>query len=148
MPQPLNDPIANGFASVVMFASIATGIYLLLSLRKGPLLRYERRRPVPWGAVAAFLAVLAVVLALFSSRGSDESHEPLNTFQFLAAMTSQLVVIGSFLLAITLLSNANWRDLGLPSSLKEALRDATRGLVACLAALAPVFTVQTLMMYW
>src|SRR6476659_104097 len=123
MPQPLNDPILNGFVSSVALASIATDIYLLASRKKGPLLPYEPRRPVPWGAWAAFLAGLAVVLALFSSHGNGESHEPLNTYEFLAGMTSQLVVVGAFLTSVVLLSEAKWRDLGLPSAATEIKRD-------------------------
>src|SRR3954454_9514310 len=138
MPQPPNDPVANAFAFGVITASIAAGLYGLSSSGRKTLLPRTPRRPVPWGAEAAFLACLLVVMAFMSAGEGKEPHAPLNTLRFMEGLLVELFIVGAVLFAIAITSRADRGDLGLPESLTDFKDNVLVGAAACLVALAPV----------
>lgn len=141
MAQLPNDPVLVGFAIGTMLLSVLTGVNLLSMRRKGPLLPYEPRRPVPWTWAGVLLAAFYLLITLYSSL------EPLRAFTLAASMLQQVLIVGGFLFVITFVSNATTRDLGLPDSADQLARDIFIGGVACLVALAPVHIEQILLMY-
>lgn len=166
MPQPPNDPVLTGFIAGALLLSIATGLFLVSARRRGPLLRYQPRRPVPWGAEASILAVLFVLLALvtpWDSAGPQEQEAQPNSVkvqaqeieanpvevatQLIASMLPQVLIVGGFVFVVAVFSNATSRDLGLPANAAQFAGDVFIGIVACLAALAPVHVVQASLMY-
>lgn len=166
MPEPQVDRVQVFFVGGTLLLSIATGIYLIFRSSRGPLLSYTPRRPVPWGPTATTLALLFALLPLTSilvSGGvpaaegqvdSSEAHEESATHDGLgdvaklaaAALQEVFIVVGvGFVIAI--LYRATPRDLGLPSSWPQFLRDGLLGAVACVAAIVPVFATQALLAY-
>lgn len=152
MPQPPQDYVLNAFIFGTFLLSILTGAYLLRVYRREPLLPYEPRRPVPWNAAACLLALLTVFSAIVSTQGVKTPVETETTIE-VAANVGDLVfqllttvfIVGGFLTVVALLSNANRSDLGLPASFRVFGRDIAIGAVACLASLAPVLIVQTVL---
>ena len=154
MEQPPEDPLLVMLVVAVFFASVATWFALLARWRRGePFLDYEPRRPVPWGAPFAMLAVAFVAIALLSPQGVDaatppEGPNPLEISQRLVGFIAlQCVVIGCVLVLVAVIYRPTLRDLGLPVYADELVRDVRIGIVACLAAIAPVYGVQRLMLY-
>ena len=151
MQQPLSDPWLDGMMAAGAFASGFTWLVLVARCWRGPFLHYEARQPVPWGAAAALLAVLLVLLALASGLGGGE-HEPPEAAgifelvqQIVAGFLLQAFIIGVFFGAIVAVSGATQRDLGLPEFVHELGRDVRIGAVAWLAALLPVFGLQAVL---
>jgi membrane protease YdiL (CAAX protease family) len=151
LSEPLNDPVINGLAVGVMLLSVTTWLFLISAWRRGPVLEYEPRRPVPWGPAATLLAVLFVLMALTSAvsghaLSKDIKPKPVETVENLAAfMLTEITITGSFLFAVAVFSRATPRDLGLPKNSNEAVRDAFIGVMACFAAAVPVFAVQAVL---
>jgi membrane protease YdiL (CAAX protease family) len=153
MWQPPNDPLFLGFAAALDLASLGAWVYLAYRWRRdGMLLASEPRRPVPWGAAGALLACAFPIVALLSTapEAASEEHpvdlQPLQVCQQLAAsMAGMAALVGTFVFVIGTVSGANARDLGLPTSFRELRRDFAVGIVACLAALAPVYGVLILL---
>jgi membrane protease YdiL (CAAX protease family) len=158
--QPLpEDPWLIAITITLLASSVATWVFLiLLKLRRGRILSYEPRRPVPWGPLGAMLAVVFVILAIssgLSGQGPPEvPPEPppaapssLETAQDLFGMILfQAVLSGAVVFVVVAISRANLHDLGLPAYADEFARDVGIGVMACLAALVPVFGLQFLVM--
>ena len=155
MDQPPEDPLIGFVVLATLLASIATWLALITRWRRGkPLLEYEPRSPVPWGAPIAMLAVVFVAIALLTPSGIDGGAEqpapphPLEVSQRLVGfILFQSAVIGGVLAIVAILYRASLRDLGLPLYADEFVGDVRLGIIASLAAVAPVYGVQLLMIY-
>jgi membrane protease YdiL (CAAX protease family) len=151
-PQPPPDPVLNSFIYGTLLLSILTGLYLLAARRRGPLLTYEPRRPVPWNVAACVLAVLFVLFTFAARSGAAATGETEVGHEVMASagdlifqLLTTLFIVGGFLTVVALLSNATRVDLGFPRGLADAPRDVAIGMLACLAALAPVLISQTIL---
>jgi membrane protease YdiL (CAAX protease family) len=147
MPQPEADPLQVAFVLALLVASVMAWGYLVSKLfRAGRILAYEPRRPVPWGWPAAVLAVLFVLTALLAAASASPPEPPSvipNPLQaaerILGIMLLEVIVTGAALALVVAFSSPNMADLGLPPYVDGFLRDVRSGIVAWLAALAPVF---------
>ena len=155
MPHPPADPWLDAFTLTLVAASVWTWVYLLARLwRRGHILAYEPRRPVPWGPLAALLAVIFVLVALSAAATAEPPQpppvlpNPLEAAQrIIGLIFSEVVLTGGALFVIAVLSRADQRDLGLPAYVDGFVRDVGIGSVACLAAIAPVYGVLILVRY-
>ncbi len=154
MDQPPEDLWLSGLVLILLLASIATWAKLFSRWRRhGALLDYEPRSPVPWGAPAAMLAVVFVVIALASPNGFEPSQEAPDvpnlleiSQRFIGYILFQTAVICAVVFVVAVVYRADQRDFGLPPYADALARDVGIGMVACLAALAPVYGVQRLML--
>jgi membrane protease YdiL (CAAX protease family) len=147
-PEPI-DPALNIFAVGTMLLSIVACMNVIHMRRRGPVLPYEPRRPVPWGPVGCVLAgtyLLFIALSAFQSHG-DGSPQPLEPSALVAGMVQQLFFACGVLFVIAVFTKAKPRDFGLPANLGQLIRDVCIGAAACLVALAPVHLVQFAFMY-
>jgi membrane protease YdiL (CAAX protease family) len=163
MPQPLDDPALASFMIGTMVLSVAVGLFLLARRKSGPLLPYEPRRPVPWNAAAALLAVLFVLMALLSpsdipaapqqsevspaleDNSPQQNNEPdaaHGAMHLLAALVPEILLVGGTLFLIVAYFNATPRDFGLPADRGVFSHDVFVGIVAGVAALAPIHMLQ------
>jgi membrane protease YdiL (CAAX protease family) len=155
MDQALNDPWLGGLASIVLFGSVATWIYIVSRwLRQGEVLPWEPRRPVPWGPAATILGSAFALMAISSAWGSsaevEVAREPSAqriAFNISSLLVLQLLMAGGFFAMIAVYYGVTVNDLGLPCTVRECLRDAGLGIAVCFAALLPVRIVQGLMMW-
>ncbi|MEX0611312.1 MAG: CPBP family intramembrane glutamic endopeptidase [Pirellulales bacterium] len=155
MDQPPDDPLLGTVLLALLAASVATWYALIARWRRGePALKYEPRTPVPWGVPIAMLAVVFVAISLLSPSDVDaappppEGANPLEVSQRLIGLILfQSAVIGAVLFIVAVIYRANLRDFGFPEYAHELVRDIRIGILACLAALAPVYGVQLLMLY-
>ena len=155
MEQLENDPWIHAIGAVLLVASIAPWIFLIRRWRRnGELLRYEPRRPVPWGIAGAFLAVAFTALTISAALAVDETSlkmaAPTARQMSLSLLTSMVMQLcgPALLLFIALMSNAKRSDIGLPPFSAAAIaRDVAIGVIACLAALLPVRLVQLGLMF-
>jgi membrane protease YdiL (CAAX protease family) len=153
MPEELQDPWLNGFAATILLASIGTWLFLIGRWkRRGEILTYIDRDPVPWGPQATWLAIAFVFLQLVlpqdggSGRPPDEIPMPWEVIERIGSMILfQSVVVASFFAAIIVSSGARLRDLGLPVFAHEVGHDVAVGAMAWLAAVAPVYGIQALL---
>lgn len=135
------------------------------------LLEYEPRRRVPWGAGIATIALIfplsgiAVTLAnpaspidnapLVETRTSEIVQEIVDKApeeagkspeQFVVQVWTMFGLMVTFVVIIAALLhvmyNADWHDLGLPSSQTQLLSDIGIGLIACLVSIMPVYLIQ------
>ncbi len=147
MPQPEADPWIGALTIGLLVASVVTWGYLVSRLlRFGRILVYEPRRPVPWGWPAAVLAVLFVLTALLAAASAGPPDPPSvipsplqAAGRILGLMLFEVLVTGAALALTATFSSLNLADLGLPRYVDGFLRDVRIGIVAWLAALAPVF---------
>lgn len=154
MENPPIDPWLAAFHLGIFLASIVVWIQLIARWRRREMiLDYEPRRPVPWGPVALVPAFAFVLLALWSGQTAqgvpveEPSVDPSDAIpNILASMFLQLLLTG-FVVLVAVLSQATARDMGLPASPRQFAKDVGIGAVACLAAVAPVFTIQGLLLY-
>ncbi len=153
MPQPPDDPVLSVFVYGTMLLSVVVGIYLIAKSRRGPLLAYQPRTPVPWGEIALLLPALFVVFALLSPFQGREETEPHKkaasnqaapqvdmpsshaATQMVASIVPELLLVGGVLFLVAVYYEASRRDLGLPASGSEFTRDVFIGIVAGIAAL-------------
>jgi membrane protease YdiL (CAAX protease family) len=155
MDQALNDPWLGALANLVVFGSAATWIYIASRLvRYGEVLPWEPRRPVPWGPPAAILAVAFALMAISSAwaPGAEvdvarERPAPQIAINILSLLALQLLMAGGFFAAVAVIYGVTIRDVGLPRSVSEALRDLAIGVTTCFAALLPVRIVQGLLLW-
>jgi membrane protease YdiL (CAAX protease family) len=153
MPEPPIDPVLNGFVGGMFLLSVATFLYVVSLFRRGPVLPYEPRRCVPWGAPATILALLFVAMALASSVGSVAHDEPAagqaatDVDRLAGSLIAQLSLVIPFVFAVIVLSGATPHDLGLPESGRVLARDVVIGVVGWLAVLAPIILLQAALMY-
>ncbi len=151
MPSEPIDPALVTFAAGMMMLSIFACMNVLHMRRSGPVLSYEPRQPVPWGAVGGVLAGTYLLLTILSALNGSEPDDPtawesISPWTLLTAMVEQTFIVVGVLFVIAMFSKATWRDLGIPASARELLRDICIGGAACLAALAPVHLIQQLFM--
>ncbi len=151
MPHPPNDPVLNMFAGGMMLLSLMACMNLFFMRRRGPVLPYEPRRPVPWGAVGCILALMLVLFVGIAAIGGEGdvsvSPKPPTPSELITATLGHLFIVGAFLFVVAVLSKATPRDLGLPATNSELVRDVFVGAAACLAALAPVHVTQLTMLH-
>jgi membrane protease YdiL (CAAX protease family) len=153
MPQPPIDPALEMFKLGMMLLSITACMNLIFMRRRGPVLPYEPRRPVPWGVVGGILALMMLLSVGFPAvSGGNEvvpggSPKSISTSGLITAMFAELLIVVSFLSVVAMYSKATARDLGMASSNRERVRDLFIGAAACLAALAPVHITQQAMLY-
>ena len=138
----------------VLLASVATWFALIARWHRGQaLLEHEPRTPVPWGVPVALVAVVFVAFTLLTPAGDAAPETPADANPFeisqrlIGVIFFQCVVIGGVLFVVAVVYRASLRDLGLPVYAEELVRDIRIGIVAGLAALAPVYGVQLLMLY-
>ncbi len=157
MPQAPVDQVLVMFQEGMMLLSIMACIHVLAMRRRGPVVPYEPRRPVPWGPVGSLLALLFLATLAFGvivSHGHAVDHlvesspEASSALTLLGSMVAQLIIVLAFLFVVAMFSQASARDLGLVSNSRERWRDVLIGAAACLTALAPVFYTQLAMMYF
>lgn len=141
------------------------------SRRDGPIVPYVPRRPVPWGVVGCALAMVYLLMAVFSAlertepaseivvSGVHEGAEVESSSQVTedgaradaadqaAGALSSVFICAGFVFVIAVLYRATPSDVGLPTSATEFAQDAFVGVVACVAAIAPVHVLQVLLRY-
>lgn len=111
-------------------------------------LRYEPRRPVPWGLIAAWPAALMVVLAIAAVAAppqATEAQAPATEaflFNALGGSLIFLVMLALLAAAIKIGLAATREDFGLPRDVRQLLGDLRLGLLTALTCLAPVYLVQ------
>ena len=156
MPQAPVDEVLAIFQEGMMLLSIVACVHVLSLRRKGSVVPYEPRRPVPWGPVGCLLALLLLTAlgyqAIVGSRHAvdvvESSRKAMSAFDLISTMVAQLIIVLVFLFVVAMFSNASARDIGVASNNRQRLRDVSIGAAACLAALAPVFFTQLTMMYF
>lgn len=155
MDQPLNDPWLNTLILAIFFASLITWVQLITRWRRrGTLLEYQPRSPVPWGAPVALLAILFVAIALLSAVVKvdvpAEPQPPISSFEsaqrLMGMIFFQSLLIGGVMTFVVVYHRATLADFGLPTYADQLVRDVKIGIVACLAAFAPVYAVQVIML--
>lgn len=171
MPEQQVDSLQLLFVAGALLLSISTGFYLIVRSSRGLVLRYEPRRPVPWGPIASALVVFAL-LSTFSAAW-EQLRQPETTAKLAEDQPAEqaqhdgqaeedassevagqaggaallvFVTVG-FVFIIAVLYRATPRDLGLPTSLKQFACDTLIGAIACVAALAPVHVLQVMLRY-
>src|SRR3979409_1204573 len=115
-PEPI-DPVVNIFAGGTILLSIVACLNVIHARRKGPVLPYEPRRPVPWGPIGCILAMTYLLMTAMSAFGGDgDGHpEPHTASSLSTAILVQSLIVGGFVFAIAAFSKATPRDLGLPT---------------------------------
>jgi membrane protease YdiL (CAAX protease family) len=152
MPEQTMDPVLALVVGATLLGSIATCLSLAISRSRGSLLPFEPRRPVPWNAVGAGLAVLMVSLTLVEAIGnySKPATEKPSDFEpsavtLLATMLPEVILVGGVLTLIGLYFHTDRRDLGWPRDGREFRRDVRIGATTGLAALAPILLTQAVL---
>ncbi len=133
-------------------ASVGTWFWLFDRLKHGPILPYEPRPPVPWHGVCTLVPVLLVAYILFAGfSGNDHAEDAASAAapdlvdRIALGAAQQTAFVAAFLAVVIAVSGAMREDLGLPKDGLQFLRDVRIGILAWLAALAPVYGVQMLM---
>src|SRR4051794_3820538 len=130
------DPALYVFAVGTILLSIGACVNVIHMRRKGPLLPYEPRRPVPWGAVGCILAMISLLNAVYAALhdvaviDSGRSSQPLEPLTLIFGMISQLIIVGGFILVIALFTKATLRDFGWPANIRQLVRDISIGAAA------------------
>jgi membrane protease YdiL (CAAX protease family) len=150
-PEP-SDPLLGAVILILAIASVGTWFALADRLTHGPILAYEPRRPVPWHGVWTLLPLLMVAGTLFmaicsqSSAADADSATPGDLVERLAwGSLQQTALVVAFLAIMIAVSRPTLADLGLPKNSRELARDVKIGVIAWLAALAPVYGVQLIL---
>src|SRR4051812_36203005 len=152
MPPESLDPALYVFAVGTILLSIGACVNVIHMRRKGPLLPYEPRRPVPWGAVGCILAVITLLNAAYAAShdmavaDGGRSSQPLEPATLIFGMIEQLFIVGGLVLVVAAITKATLRDLGWPANIRQFIRDISIGAAACLVALAPVHISQIALM--
>ena len=143
------------FIAILAAGSLATWVWL--SIRRtgsADFLPYEPRKRVPWNGgfgLFAMVPVLAILLASSApQRPVDMTEQPtLSSQQYVEAAWSGVVFNLSLVLIVSVWLvkglAANWSDLGLPARKWQWAQDVRLGILTALAALAPIYGVQTLL---
>jgi membrane protease YdiL (CAAX protease family) len=152
MPPESSDPVLGAMLLALAATSIGTWFWLFDRLKHGPILPYESRPPVPWHGVWTLLPVLLVAFTVFAAfRGDDhaEDAEPATATDLVDRIAlgsaQQTAFVVAFLAVVIAVSGATREDLGLPKDGRQLARDVGIGILAWLAALAPVYGAQFLM---
>jgi membrane protease YdiL (CAAX protease family) len=149
MDAPQEDPLLGAVILLLMFASFAVWFVIFGRMKDGPILPYEPRRPVPWSGFWTLLPIAFVLLVLYGAiskllvDGKPEEPDVSASIENLASGSLlQLALAGAYLAVAAGTSGAKWSDLGLPNSLRQFVHDVRIGVIAWLAALAPVYVTQ------
>jgi membrane protease YdiL (CAAX protease family) len=140
------------------------------------LVDYEPRRPVPWGWSMVLVVLALMVYGLASGLSVSEENiqaehtpaaaseldqdaapapskakeAPQDQQKFILTMLGivllQLALLGLLAIMLNLVWGADALDLGLPTSSAQFWRDVRIGVVACLAAMVPIYVVQFTLM--
>ena len=152
MPPESSDPILGAIVLVLAIASVGTWFWLVDRLKRGPILAYEPRSPVPWHGVWTLLPILLVAFTMFAAyRGDDHVEDDASATasdlvdRIAAGSAQQMAFVAAFLAVVIAVSGATRSDLGLPKDGHQLVGDVRIGILAWLAALAPVYGVQVLM---
>src|SRR3972149_500364 len=144
---PAIDVWLGALVLLLIAASVAT--WLVVAARGRPWLRYEARRPVPWGAAGGVLAgffVANVLASAFFQGGAGNGLRPGSLLEFAELLLGDIAfkgaLVGLALAAVVIFAGATRTDLGLPEFVAEIPRDVGLGVVVCLAAVAPVYGTQ------
>jgi membrane protease YdiL (CAAX protease family) len=139
-------------ALIIAVAGIGIATTLLMATnawRRPPLLPYEPRRPVPWGANDLVLTLL-FVLVLGYIAGQTVAHfyqgQPADASTAAEFYANSAVELGGVLIGIVLVrfqAGASWADLGLNTS--RFNRDLGLGAAAFLASVVPICGLQALL---
>jgi len=153
MDQPPDDPLLGALMLLLMFASVAVWLMFIARWRRGDaLLEFAPRQPVPWRAPVALLVVIFVAIPLLAASeaeaGPPDHLDPQEIAQRLAGLILfEISIVAAVLFLVAVVYRANAQDFGLPRRAREFLGDVWLGGLACLAALAPVYGVQMLLLY-
>ncbi len=152
MPLEQFDPVEAGIIGITVLLSLSACLYLAGVARKRPILAYEPRRPVPWNVVAIVpvaLYMVSTIAAVWSQLTSTGSPPPPHTddiiYNLAALILQQLLLFGGLFFAVAIAFHATTRDIGLPTSGRQFLKDIAIGVIAGIAALGPVHVVQAML---
>ncbi|MCC7476202.1 MAG: CPBP family intramembrane metalloprotease [Pirellulales bacterium] len=161
MDGEIGDRWLLAFVSTTMLVSLATCLLLVAKWIRGPLLAYEPRRQVPWGAVGAVLALLFVSMAIVSAvalgeqkptgelpaiHAAERPAESIPSLHLVMSQAPEVLLVGGVLGLFVVYLGAGPRDLGLPSGFRVLAYDVGIGIVAGVAALAPTLLLQGMLM--
>jgi len=151
MEQHSLDPLSTVIIGVLAVASVGVWFALANRLQRGPILAYEPRRPVPWHVVWILLTLLFVGASLSTGLSGDlgthhaKSSEDAVFKENAQGAALEFSFVIAFLAVVVSVSQASAQDIGLPRGGRELLRDVRIGTVTWLAALAPVYGMQVLL---
>lgn len=151
---PTTNDWLTGLTAAATLGSLITWLVLLGRRWRGPFLRYQPRRPVPWGPAGALLAVLLMLLALGSywTGSAIPPEEPEGSYEVVQriafGIVQQSLLVGIYAALVLGISRATQLDLGLPEYADELGHDLRIGAVGWLAALLPVFGLQALLIHY
>lgn len=144
MPEP-NQAMLIAMTAAFLLSLAALFLLFQRHIEGKHLLAYESRRRVPWGPFAAMAPILflgsSTLLAALST-----DHTEITAADFMASgWINSALMLGFVVLMMAFLAvvaDADARDLGLPESTPQLVRDVGIGMIASLASLAPVYMVQ------
>ncbi len=128
-----------------VFSLITLLILFQKHLAGEPLLPYEPRRRVPWGAGATMIAFYLVAMHLLAPLMAVEPEAPGNldpaTFVWQGWLNIGLLLLLSVIVLGWLMAvcQATFQDLGLPVSARQFADDIRIGAIGWLASVAPIF---------
>jgi len=141
MPESLNQSALFAMAMAFLLSLGALFFLFQRHIDDRPLLAYQPRCRVPWGPLAAMIPMLFLLLSIFGSR-----KENVNEADFILSgwLNSAVMIgfVGMIMLLLTAAVGADAVDLGLPTSHRQLARDVSAGVLACIAALIPVYLIQ------
>lgn len=143
MQEPeLNSATAYMMATACVL-SFTAGFYLFQRHVEGrPLLAYEPRRRVPWGPLVLAIPLFFLVINFLPQADDTDSMTP-DQFVFNGLVVSAIMV-GFVVIAMAWLisdGRADRHDLGLTDNRAQFWKDIASGVVACLAALLPIYVI-------
>lgn len=112
------------------------------------LLAYQPRRRVPWGPLAALVAMTMPILgvATFFVDSEQTTAAEVSTESLLITgwsnFTFMVLFVAGGLAWLVTFFRADVHDLGLPTSWKQLTHDVGLGIFAAIAALLPIYAVQ------
>jgi membrane protease YdiL (CAAX protease family) len=155
MPPSQEDFLLSTFILGLAGARLATWWTLVARMRRGPILVYVPRRPVPWNVLPTVLPVVFVMIAVLSAlvaggRGEQGGGDEVvaareEASQIAATITEECLIVGLLVAAVVVIYGATRVDLGLPGNAGELVHDVKIGVIAWLAALVPVYGTQMLL---
>jgi membrane protease YdiL (CAAX protease family) len=155
MPDPVavNPWVLALVAFVLLACTLVWYVILVRCLRNKPILQFEPRSPVPWGAGASLLALTMVLIAVWNFVSGVEQPDldgisPLEMATQIATSAFLMLLITTVaVILIGVSSGASWRDLGLPGRVSEFIRDGKFGFLGWLATMIPVYGTQALLIH-
>ncbi len=135
----------------VIFVSLACWVAAICRMRGGhPLVAYQPRRRVPWGAADLLFALLALLvfqalaMNIAARFASPEAGSQLA--RVFAGAIGGLAAVGASVTAISLHAGASWTDFGVDR--RYILADLRLGGLAFLMLAPPVYGLQHLLVQW